>query len=307
MMPRRPTLTRQTNAEQLAAFQDAVASLGQTVDARTARVYAVRVDGVELGARFGELRKPDTAFYEKSFIEANALAYLAVNLNLDSEGQVEVLRLPEPQPDTKLIVNGSSVAFVEQTMLMDQAAHRLSLDVEAVNKAVRECGKRDVAAAFDRGILTLRFNDIPSDCQSGLPVDAAAREIVMLASTLRKEHARLDIDFATYPLLARMNTLGTYRFGGVTYNPVMSLVDARLLPELLSERIRQKRKKAAGYPGTCRPLWLLLNIDMHFGFHAFTRQAREIIESTNQTEFDRIIVAQPHAELVVVDREPHSL
>lgn len=306
-MPRKPTLTQQTNAEQLATFQGAVASLGQTVDARTARVYAIRVDGIELAERYGELRKPDSAFYEKSFIEANALAHLAVNLNLDREGQVDVLRLPEPQPDTKLTVNGATVAFVEQTMIMDQRAHRLSLDVEAVNKAVRALANPEAAATFDRGILTLRFDDIPAEFESGLPVDAIAREIVTLASTLRDEVQKIQIDFTNYHLLAQMNALGTYRLGGATYNPVMSLVDhgdARLLPGLLSERIGEKRRKAAGYPRTCRPLWLLLNIDIHFGFHAFTRQAREIVESAGQTEFDRVIVDQAYADLVIVDGEP---
>src|ERR1035438_6339898 len=69
-MPRRPTPTEFTNARSHNWFKSAASALGQAVDARTDRRHAVLVDGVPLGERQGEMRKPDTSFYEKTFTEA---------------------------------------------------------------------------------------------------------------------------------------------------------------------------------------------------------------------------------------------
>lgn len=305
-MPRKPSLTDYTNAESHGAFKAAVQALGHGVDPRTDRCHAILIDGVPLGECLGEMRKPGTAFYEKTFAEANAVAHLAVDIDLDHDGQVNVLRLCEPQPDTELLVNGSRTAFVEQTMVMDQAAHRLSLDVEAINSATRECEAPEIVSAFARGMLTLRLNEIPDGFyDAGIPIDSVVREILALTRsfTIEKEHFR-NLDPSRFPLLAAMKSLGSYKQNGTTYNPVMSLVDhgrRQLAGDVLAERLSIKRKKAANYPGSSRPLWRLLNIDIHFGFQDFTSVARDVIESEEPIEYDRIIVQQTYAKLLVLD------
>ncbi|MGH7750809.1 MAG: hypothetical protein ACREQ5_39470, partial [Candidatus Dormibacteria bacterium] len=269
-MARKPTLTQQTNADSHAAFKAAVATLGQKVDPSTERRHAVLVDGVALGERQSEMRKAGTSFYEQTFSEANAVAHLAVNLGLDREGVVDVLRRPTPRPDTELTVGGSTVAFVEQTMVMDQAAHRLTLEVETLNAALVHCEDTAVRTAFDTGMLTVRLNEIPIEYYgTGLPVDDLAAEIYGFVLSLSEDTSAVKVDKARFPLLGEMRAFGSYRLPGKTYNPVSSLVDhgrANVLHDALVQQIRKKRVKAAGYPSACRPLWLLLDFELHFGW-----------------------------------------
>ncbi|MGA2394277.1 MAG: hypothetical protein ABSH03_13140 [Candidatus Lustribacter sp.] len=301
-MARKPTLTEYTNSESHATFKAAVAKLGQGVDSRTDRHHTVLVDGVSLGERQKEMRKPDTSFYEKTFIEANAVAHLAVNLGLDREGVVDVRRRATPLPDTELTLDDATIAFIEQTMVMDQAAHRLTLDVEALNAATRRCQDPLVLAAFKAGILNLRFGAIPVEYYTaGLPIDNLFEEIVALARSLDGDKMPLKPDKSEFPLLAGMSTFGSYRIGGETRNPVMLLVDhgrPQLFRAALTEQIRKKKEKAAGYPGVCRPLWLLLNVEMHFGFHDYTDVARAVIADEKLTEYDRVFLQQAHFALL---------
>lgn len=308
-MPRKPTFTKHTNADTHATFKAAVTSLGMGVDARTERVHNIRVDGVAIGARLGELRNADTSFYMKSYAEANAVAHLAVNLDLDRTGQVDVLRLTEPQPDAQLTIDGATIAFVEQTMVMDQAAHRLALDVEAINAALRTCDDPEIVAAFAAGMLTLRFNSFPDAYyDTALPISDIVAEILALTRSFNGEDQRfLRTEASSLPLLAGMNALATYRLSGpTTGSPVMSLSDhgrPNVLEATIAERLSSKRKKAAGYPSACRPLWLLLSIDHHFGYDDFTQIARGVIARERPTEYDRIIVEQTYAPPLVVDYE----
>jgi hypothetical protein len=305
-MSRKPTLTKHPNADMHAIFTAAVTSLGMRVDPRTARIHNVLVDGEPIGARLGELRKPETSFYMKSYAEANAVAHLAVNLDLDLKGTVDVLRLAEPEPDTKLTLDGATLAFVEQTVVTDQAAHRLTLDVEAINSALRACTEPDVVAAFASGMLTLRFNDIPdSYYETGLPIDAIVHEIIALTRSFNgAEQRSIDPNASSVPFLAGMKAVGSYRLNGATASPVMTLVDhgrSDMVGDLLTERLQDKRKKAPGYPDACRPLWLLIDIDHHFGYNDFTSVARSVVERERPTEYDRIIVAQTYAKPRVFD------
>jgi len=305
-MPRKPTLTERTNADVHATFKAAVTSLGIGVDARTERVHKILVDGVAIGARLGELRNTDTPFYYKSYAEANAVAHLAVDLDLDAQGQVDVLRLTEPQPDTQLTIDGATIAFVEQTMVMDSAAHRLTLDVEAVNRALRAREEPDIVAAFAGGMLTLRFNAIPDAYyNTGFPIDDIVAEILVLTRSFNGQDRGFSrLDPSRFPLLAGLNALGSYRTKGSTINPVMTLTDhgrPHLIEGILAERLADKRRKAVGYPSACRPPWLLLNIDHHFGYNDFTSIASVVIARIRPTEYNRAIVAQTYAKPLVVD------
>jgi hypothetical protein len=304
-MARKPTLTEQTNAESHAAFKAAVGALGQGVDPQTERRHAVLIDGVPLADRQNEMRKPGTSFYEKSFTEANAIAHLAVTFDLDQQGTVDVLRRATPMPDAELTVDGSTIAFVEQTMVMDQAALRLTLDIEQLNATMRACQDAHVVAAFASGMLNLRFNAIPTAYYlAGLPIDEIAAEISALARTLDRDLRPIKPEKTQYPLLAGLSTFGSYHVGSPTYSPVMVLVDhgrPPLFREALTEQIRKKRATAAGYPPTCRPLWLLLNVDIHFGYNDYGNIACSVIASEAPTEYDRIIIQQLWFPSVIIE------
>lgn len=304
-MARKPTLTEQTNADSHAAFKAAVATLGQTVDPNTNRHHAVLVDGVALGQRQNEMRKPGTSFYEQTYSEANAVAHLAVKMGLDRDGIANVLRRATPLPDTELTIGGRTVAFVEQTMVMDQAAHRLTLDVEALNAAIAQSEEASALAAFDAGMLTVRLNDIPIECYAtGLPVDDLVAEVCRFLRSLNGDTSPMKVDKSKFPVLGGMRAFGSYRLGGKTLAPVMSLVDhgrANVLHDAITEQIRKKRAKAARYPTACRPLWLLLDVDNHFGWRDDTSAARAIISEENPVEYDRVIVQQTYAPPLIVD------
>jgi len=305
-MARKPTLTGWTNAETDGAFKRAVRQLGQRVDARTERRHAILMDGMPFGDRQSEMRKPETAFYEKTYVEANAVAHLAVNLGLDKDGQVNIRRLAEPMPDTALVVGGTTLAFVEQTMVMDQEAHRLTLAVERLNAAVRRCEGQGVQSVLGRGILQIRFGVIPIGYYvDGLPIDGLFNEICALTCSVESEVSPFKPTATRFPLLAGMKAFVTYHRGkAVTANPVVSLTDhgrPQLFRQSLAEQIRKKRAKAGRYPATCRPLWLLLDVDIHFGLHDFSTLARAIIAEEQPSEYDRVIVQQAYAPLPAID------
>lgn len=84
----------------------------------------------------------------------------------------------------------------------------------------------------------------------------------------------------------------------------MTLADhgrPNVLEAAIAERLRDKRKKAASYPSASRPVWLLLSIDHHFGYHDFTQVAGAVIARERPTEYNRIVVAQTYAQPLIVD------
>ena len=304
-MARKPSLTDQTNAASHELFKAAVARLGQRTDPGTDRRHAVLVDGVALGDRQNEMRRPGTAFYEQTFSEANAVAHLAVKLGLDREGTVDVLRRLTPMPDAELTVNGTTVAFVEQTMVMDQQAHLLTLNVEALNTSIMSAEDPALRAHLERGMLIVRLNEIPVDYYAtGLPVEVLVEEVIRFAQSRQEDTPAMKIDRSAFPVLGSMRAFGLFRVPGKTYSPVAPIVDhgrPGLLQNALAEQIRKKRTKAAGYPETCRPLWLLLDVDHHFGWRDDSNLARAFIEAETPLEFDRVIVQQTYAEPLIIE------
>jgi hypothetical protein len=225
-MARKPTLTDQTNAASHELFKAAVARLGQRTDPGTDRRLAVLVDGVALGDRQNEMRRPGTAFYEQTFSEANAVAHLATKLGLDREGTVDVLRRLTPMPDAELTVNGTTVAFVEQTMVMDQQAHLLTLNVEALNTLIMSAEDPALRAHLERGMLVVRLNEIQVDYYAtGLPVEVLVEEVVRFAQSRQEDTPPMKIDRSAFPVLGSMRALGLFRVPGKTYSPVSPIVD----------------------------------------------------------------------------------
>jgi hypothetical protein len=304
-MARKPILTTETIGEGLATFKEAVTRLGHGVDARIERRHDVFVDGVPLRDRQNEMRRPDSSYYEQTFIEANAVAHAAINLNYDKRGRVDVNRLRTPMPDTELRLDGSTIAFTEQTMVMDQEAHRLSLDVEALNAAARACDDPGVRAAFKAGMLHLRFEAMPpAYYTSGLAIADILAEIVQLARNLKSDTRPLKPEKQDFPLLAGLGAFGQYRLGLTTHACIENLHDhgrPELFENAFLDRLQSKRKKAHGYPASCRPLWLLLDVERHFGWHDYTRIARNLIDTENPAEYDRIIVQQTHFAPLIID------
>ena len=114
----------------------------------------------------------------------------------------------------------------------------------------------------------------------------------------------MKIDRSAFPVLASMRAFGSFRVPGKTYSAVSPIGDhgrLGLLQNALAEQIRKKRIKTARYPETFRPLWLLLDVDHHFGWRDDTNLARAVIEAENPLEFDRVIVQQTYAEPLIIE------
>ncbi len=111
------------------------------------------------------------------------------------------------------------------------------------------------------------------------------------------------LDGSHLRLLGEMEAWFGYRVRGKTNTPV-SLIEHGRMGVLLTafrQQIRKKRAKTAKYPSTWRPLWLLLDIEMHFGRSVDTRPLLEIIAQENPVEFDRIIVQQTRGKPLIIE------
>jgi hypothetical protein len=302
-MPRKSTLTEHTNAQTHRAFSAALKTLNQFVDPSVERRHQVLVDGVPLGARQNEIRKPGSSFYEQTFLEANAVAHLAVNLNLDRDGLVEVHRRLPPQPDIELTLNGALIAFVEETMVMDQAAHKVTLSIELLNDAIEKCEDAVVRAALEARSLSLRLTHLPDWCYvTQFPIQQMCDEIFELIRSLKGDVMEKVTD-PRFGLLRELEAFVGYRARGKTFTPVSLIEHGRMsvLPTAFREQIRKKRARAASYPLACRPLWLLLDIEMHFGWNVDTDSLLRIIEQENPVEFDRIVIQQVRGRPLIID------
>jgi hypothetical protein len=301
-MARKPILTDHTNAHVFETLTAESRVLNKYHDPLAERRLTVLVDGVPLGERLNEIRYPGSSFFGQPFFEAVSVAHLAVSLDLDRKGRVHVRRLSEPQPDIELSLDGELIAFVEETMVMDQQAHKITLVVDALNDRIDNYDDPAVRAWLDTGTLTVRFNRLPERYYgAAFPVDAVFEEICRFVGALTGDMSVL-IDTPEFPVLNELKAGIKYNRRGKTLTPVSLFEHARMtaLSAAFADQIRKKRGKAKTYPTGCRPLWLLLDIDMSFGL-VDTGPLLTIIRRENPVEFDRVIVQQTRGKPLVVD------
>ena len=157
-MARKPAhFTQHTNEETHLRVKAALSQLGMSVDAREDKLNDITVDGVRIGDRLAEMRKPGTTFYGQTYIEARSAAMLMVNLCVE-QLVLDVRRLDPPAPDIEVRFRDGTSIFVEQTMVMDDGARRLSMAVDNANAAVMATADSAVLTALDAGLLTIRLD-----------------------------------------------------------------------------------------------------------------------------------------------------
>jgi hypothetical protein len=291
-------------------FEGAVERLGMSVDAGEEEVNDVPVDGVRLGDRLGEMRKPGTSFYGQSYVEARSAARLMAALGLAAIVQ-DVRRLEPPAPDVQVLFNDGGCVFIEQTMVMDDDARRATVAIEEVNATVNRVAETDSAlrGALDAGLLTIRLRGLTPQNHTTIPVNELAAEVAALARSIRQDLRLARADPITSPLLYGLDAMIFYRLGLRTAGAIQLPMDhARIetFAPALRERLRAKSEKARHYKSECRPLWLLLDVDHNFALHSLEAAARAIIASENPSGFDRIVIQQMRHAPVVLELSPAS-
>jgi len=305
-MARKPThFTPYSNDESHLRFKAVVAQLGQGVDAREDRLAEVRIDGVRFGDRLPEMRKPGSMFYAQSYVEARSIGMLMVDLDL-AERVRDIRRLEPPAPDIEVMLDDGQSIFVEQTMVMDEGARRLSVLVDDVNAAVRASDDAAVQRGLNAGLLTIRLDRLSAaDLELEIAAADLTAEVCAIASALQDDVALLRPDPSTAPNLHQLDARVFYRTGLKTGSPIQPPMDhgrPGLVEPTLRARLRKKIEKAGHYAAICRPLWLVLDVDYHFGLATFNNVARTVIAEEAPECFDRIIVQQARTAPLIIER-----
>ncbi len=296
-------MTEHTNEEVHLRFEAAVAQLGQSVDAREGQMHALLIDGVRFGDRLAELRRPGTMFYSQSYVEARSAAMLVVDLGM-ADCVRDLRRLKPPAPDIEVVLNNGASIFLEQTMVMDEDAHRLSVAVDRANALVRESTDVAVGAALKAGLVTIRLDRLaPAYHSLTVSADELADEVSNLVKTFHGGERLIDPGPA-YPLLHQLGARAFYHLGLETASPLQPPMDhgrATVFESTIRERVRSKLEKAKGYSSQSHPLWLILDVDYHFGLVAFDAVAQSVLASERMTPFDRVVVQQARRPPLVID------
>ncbi len=278
------------------------------VSDRETRMHDVQVDGVRIGERRSELRKPETSYYGQTFVEARSAAGLMVDLGLASI-VADIRRREPPFPDVEVCLRDGNSIFIEQTMVMDPAAHRLSMAVEEINIRVNRTAEADIELGyiFNNGAFIIRLDRLTeSHLALTLPIDALASEVCALARELGGPVFVQCPESARYPVLTTLDARFSYHPGsrtGAVIHPPMDHGRLHVLAPTLRERLRSKFDKVGTYPASCRPLWLVLDVDHHFPptGSRLDAAARNIVLDENPHGFDRVIVQQMRHLPIIVE------
>jgi|GEM_PF-5058334 len=116
----------------------------------------------------------------------------------------DVRRQNPPMPDVEIALTDGTSIFIEQTAVMDQHSHLLTLAVEEANFCVAEAQQHDAALAhvLDTGAYIIRFDRL-TDAMVGKPVaaDTLAAEVCALGQTLSSSILLEKPDVARFPIL----------------------------------------------------------------------------------------------------------
>jgi len=215
-------------------FKAAVETLGMRVSNRDAQLHEIPIDGVRSGDRKSELRKPGTSYYAQTFIEARSAAGLMVDLGL-APLVLDVQRREPPFPDVEVCLRDGSSIFIEQTMVMDPDAHRLSTVIDKTNISVSRAAAADdtLRNILNGGLFTIRLDRLTEEHLAlMLPVSALTAEVCTFGRQLKGEISLRRPEPTEYPLLAELGARIFYRPGirtGTVIQPPMDHGRLRIL------------------------------------------------------------------------------
>lgn len=290
-------------------FSAAIAQLGLRMadPNRDACISAVPVDDVPLGSRHAEQRKPGSVFYSTGFLEARATAAMLVDLGLDRNG-AQIFR--RDAPDTHVVFPDGQSFYVEHAMVMDEAAMRLSVLVDDANILAERHAQSDEHARsiFEGGSYIIRLDSL-TDERLNLQIrpEALALEIVALARTIQGPLPLTRTDPAQVPILSALGATVYYKPGNAkTARPIMLPMfhgRRRLLEPMLHQTLQQKIAKARRFDPQCSPLWLLLDVDLHFDAAPYLRAvAGAVMERFAIAPYDRVVIQTPRCAPLIFEQ-----
>jgi len=271
----------------------------------TDRVRAVPIDGVPLGAKPGERRRPRSSFYSQSYLEALATARVLVQLGLDRE-VVNVIRRDPPMPDVEVRFRDHPPVYIEHTNVAEFDGLSFARHREELNLALEDCRAENETfrKMWVRGSLTIKM----ADPGVGLRPEIAqtADEIVRFSSGLDQHVSLLKPSAALWPALA------AYRVNAFYYpdqhpNSMVCQEDAmaiELRPSWVGCRIADavacKRKKK--YDASAKPVWLLVTVDAEYLLpDVFPALVKDGVKATEIAPFARVVVWASGCEIALFE------
>ena len=298
--------TKHTAGELQARFEEVIAHVGGSYDNTLARrVLAVPIDGMTLGDRCNEIRKPRSSFYSQTFFEAMAVVQMLVGLDMD-ESAMNVER--RDRPDIRVVFADRPALYVEHTNVAPYDGMPFARHLEEINHAVTERKQKD--SAFRQlcggGNLEIRLSD-PGVGKRSEP-DQVAGEIANLVEAIADDVELLKPNPETQPTLARYQANVFYRMGRVS-NPTPCQRDGGWLDPgraWIGERLRtalcKKREKARQFDPSLRPLWLLITLDAERElFPPFVSElVHEAMDGLKIAPYDRVAVSYSGAAPIII-------
>ena len=279
-MPRKRHVSDRTVGEVHALFERLVGPGYDNSYAR--RVLRMPVDGEPLGKRRAELQKSRSLFYAKEYLEAQEAANALVQLDLD-ETVVNIAR--RDKPDIAVHWSDRPPVYIEHRIVAEPGMP-FERHLEQAQHAFEDLANEDTAVAvrsfLKSGAFTIRISDPGAKARARSGREIAA-EAVRLTSEIAGAVSLLKPDPKRYPFLARYAASVFYRPGGPAQTSAFQqnaiAVDPQppWVQEQLYVALAEKRVAAAGYDPSCRPLWLLLTLQVE---NLFTDLLRDLIVRT---------------------------
>jgi hypothetical protein len=257
-----------------------------------ARLLAIPFGGSTLGDVQARLRKPDSSYYEKSYLEALATARTLVKLGLD--GDVADITTRD-RPDVVVHHQSGQLTYVEHTIAGDPDVVSFPRHMEEASLALRELARTSVSLDMPlrAGYFQVRLAD-PGTSRRARPAELAQAVLDLLPSWQGGAQAL----HSTRAPLATYNAQVFYKPGGPANSAFFQRQGGFVGPpdsaRHVIRSIRKKRNDAGTFDSTLRPLWLIVTPSTEHTYDIDGSDRAEIetaLEAEDTvTPFDRVIV-----------------
>jgi hypothetical protein len=300
--------TQTTIGDMHRTFGEAIGMLGMHYadEEATLRMHRLPFEGTPFGDRAAQLRRPGSKFFEKSYLEAQAVARALVSIGAD-EGVADVRRAQPPAPDVT-VDYGDHHLYVEHAMILDEVAMAVDVSIEDANFALHELADVDpiLLKVFGSGIFGVRLQNV--DVAKGVNANDLCRETAALARSVQGDTLFEKPDPSLYPVLTAHDARVSYR---TCPTPTGSVIETEFLDrwpeyEPTLRRILNQKYTKRTYDPRCRPLWLLLSLGFGFELMPGLRgTTSRVIKELGTAGFDRVIVQLPRDVPLTI--EPQSI
>ncbi len=313
--PRKPRAVHQTSAtiaETHQTFADFIASLGMSYADEHVELAMQQLvfEGMPFGNRPAQLRRPDSKFYDKTYLEARAVARALVEIGVHT-GVLSVRRSRAPQPDVT-VEYADHVLYVEHAMIVDESAIAVDVAIEDANFLLHDATTSDaqLAGVFDRGILTVRLTTV--DVAVGIDVRALAVETASVARSLAGDVSLFVPAPELYPTLTSNGARFFYKTCPTpSVMPIQTddtLDRLREFEPTLRRVLEQKIAAVERYDAECKPVWLLLSVGHGFELMpCLPETVEQVVAELGIGGFDRLGVQIPRRYILLFEPPPWGI